>query len=98
MSGLIPYLLFPGVAAFAEDASAPIVRAAEQLSGHAAGPVGFATEAPFLQALGMQTVVLGPGSIDQAHQPNEYLDERQVEPAVHLLGQLIGRFCVEEAG
>ena len=38
-----------------------------------AGTVAFSTEGPFLQALGMETVIFGPGSIDQAHQPDEYL-------------------------
>ena len=89
--------LFDGIAAFAEEATAPIVRAAEELSGHAAGPVGFATEGPFMQKLGMQTVVLGPGSIRQAHQPNEYMEQCQIEPAIGLLGRLIQRFCVEAA-
>jgi acetylornithine deacetylase len=89
--------LFPGISPFAEDALAPIVRAAEELTGHAAGPVGFATEGPFLQALGMQTVVLGPGSIRQAHQPDEYMEQRQVEPATRLLGEMIRRFCVQGA-
>ena len=89
--------LFPGISPFAEDALAPVVRAAEELSGHAAGPVGFATEGPFLQQLGMQVVVLGPGSIRQAHQPDEYMEQRQVEPATRLLGEMIRRFCVEVA-
>ncbi len=86
--------LFPGLPAFAEDAAAPIVRAAEQFTGYSAGQVAFATESPFLQRLGMQTVVMGPGSIHQAHQPNEYMELRQVEPAVGILKQMINRFCV----
>jgi acetylornithine deacetylase len=35
--------------------------------------VPFATEAGRFQAAGIPTVVCGPGSIDQAHQPNEYI-------------------------
>jgi len=93
--GLRP--LFPGLRPFAEEATAPIVRAAEELTGHAAGNVGFATESPFLQALGMQTVVLGPGSIRQAHQPDEYMEQHQIEPAVAVLSQMIRRFCVDPA-
>jgi len=86
--------LFPGLLPFAEDASAPIVRAAEELTGYGAGNVGFATESPLFQRLGMQTVVMGPGSIRQAHQPNEFMDLRQVDPAVAVLKQMIQRFCV----
>jgi acetylornithine deacetylase len=88
--------LFPGLLPFAEDASAPIVRAAEELTGYGAGNVGFATESPLFQRLGMQTVVMGPGSIRQAHQPNEFMDLRQVDPAVAVLKQMIQRFCVLE--
>ena len=88
--------LFPGLLPFAEDASAPIVRAAEELTGYGAGNVGFATESPLFQRLGMQTVVMGPGSIRQAHQPNEFMDLRQVDPAVAVLKQMIRRFCVLE--
>jgi acetylornithine deacetylase len=88
--------LFPGLLPFAEDASAPIVRAAEELTGYGAGNVGFATESPLFQRLGMQTVVMGPGSIRQAHQPNEFMDLHQVDPAVAVLKQMIQRFCVLE--
>jgi acetylornithine deacetylase len=89
--------LFAGLPAFVEDAMAPIVRAAEELTGHTAGPVAFATEGPFLQRLGLQTVVLGPGSIRQAHQPDEYMEQRQIEPAIGVLTAMIRRFCVDEA-
>jgi acetylornithine deacetylase len=88
--------LFPGLLPFAEDANAPIVRAAEELTGYSAGNVAFATESPLLQQLGMQTVVMGPGSIRQAHQPNEYMELRQVQPAVAILTQMIRRFCMGE--
>jgi acetylornithine deacetylase len=42
----------------------------------------------------METVVWGPGSIDQAHQPNEYLDKTQLSPATDTLRQVIQKFCV----
>ncbi len=87
--------LFPGLHPFAEDAAAPIVRAAEEFTGYSAGSVAFATESPFLQRLGMQTIVMGPGSIRQAHQPNEYMEQCQVEPMVTVLQKMIQRFCVD---
>ncbi|MBP9034932.1 MAG: acetylornithine deacetylase [Pseudomonadales bacterium] len=87
--------LFPGLHPFAEDAAAPIVRAAEEFTGYSAGNVAFATESPLLQRLGMQTVVMGPGSIRQAHQPNEYMEQFQVEPMVTVLQKMIQRFCVD---
>lgn len=87
--------LFPGLHPFAEDAAAPVVRAAEEFTGYSAGNVAFATESPLLQRLGMQTVVMGPGSIRQAHQPNEYMEQFQVEPMVTVLQKMIQRFCVD---
>jgi|TARA_B110000483_G_scaffold240589_1_gene321534 acetylornithine deacetylase len=66
----------------------------EKLTGHSAGSVAFATEAPYLQQLGMDVVVLGPGDIDVAHQPNEYLDLERIDPSVAFLSQLIGHCCL----
>lgn len=87
--------LFEGVEPFAQDPESALVQACEKLTGHSAESVAFATEAPFLQSLGMQTLVLGPGSIKQAHQPDEYIDTRQLEPAVEILSGLIQKFCVQ---
>lgn len=85
--------LIPGVSSFEEAADSELVQLCEKLSGHPAEAVAFATEAPFLQELGMQTLVMGPGSIDQAHQPDEFLSLDQIEPAVRLYQQLIERCC-----
>ena len=79
---------------YEQPADSELVKYAEQLTGHSADAVAFATESPFMQQLGMQTIVMGPGSIDQAHQPNEYMALSQVQPAVKLFRQLIGRFCL----
>ena len=86
--------LFEGIPAVETPAASPIVTAAEQLTGHHAGSVAFATEAPYLTQLGIDTVVLGPGSIKQAHQPDEYLEIANIAPTVELLKSLIGRFCL----
>src|SRR5690606_3850403 len=72
--------LFPGVPPFEQAADSELVRLAEQLTGHAAGAVAFGTEAPYLQRLGCETLILGPGDIDCAHQPGEYLDSARIEP------------------
>ncbi|WP_295803044.1 acetylornithine deacetylase [uncultured Microbulbifer sp.] len=86
--------LIGGVEAFEEPATSELVKVAEQFTGHSAESVAFATEAPFLQKLGMQTIVLGPGDIDQAHQPDEYLGLERIEPMVEILRGLIGKFCL----
>ena len=86
--------LFEGVSAFLEPETSELVKFAEKLTGHSAISAGFATEAPFMQELGMQTIVMGPGSIDCAHQANEYLAQDQINPAVDLLKSLIQQYCV----
>jgi acetylornithine deacetylase len=43
----------------------------------------------------METVVWGPGSIDQAHQPNEYLAKAHIAPAIATLRQVIQRYCID---
>jgi len=86
--------LFEGVEPFDEPAESELVKVCEQLTGHASESVAFATEAPFMQQLGMQTVVLGPGSINQAHQPDEYISIDQLEPAVKIVQSLIQKFCI----
>ncbi|MBK7983496.1 MAG: acetylornithine deacetylase [Candidatus Competibacteraceae bacterium] len=85
--------LFAGIEALETSAAAAIVRAAEELTGEPAGAVGFGTEGPYLNALGMETIILGPGSVDRAHQPDEFLPLASIQPTLELLRSLIGRFC-----
>ena len=79
---------------FEEPADSELVRLAERLTGHCAHAVAFATEAPFLQQLGMDTIVMGPGSIDRAHQPDEYLELDQIAPCIDLLERCIAHYCL----
>ena len=43
----------------------------------------------------LETVIMGPGSIDQAHQPDEFLAMNQINPAIELLRKLIDRYCLK---
>ncbi|MDG4551788.1 MAG: acetylornithine deacetylase [Candidatus Contendobacter sp.] len=89
--------LFEGIEAMETPATAAIVRATEELTDTAAGAVGFGTEGPYLNALGMETVILGPGGVECAHQPDEFLPLAMIEPTLKLLRGLIGRFCRQPA-
>jgi acetylornithine deacetylase len=89
--------LFESIPPAATPADAAIVHAAEALTGHAAESVSFGTEAPFLTALGMETIVLGPGDIAQAHQPDEFLALDRIAPMLAVLRALIRRFCIDES-
>jgi acetylornithine deacetylase len=87
--------LFSGIPAMETPAESALVKAAEKLTGSIAGTVAFGTEAPYLTELGIDTIVLGPGNIDQAHQPDEYIDLDRIAPTVELLRKFIYQFCIE---
>ena len=87
---------FSGIAAMETPAAADIIKAAEELTGHPAGSVAFGTEGPYFRQLGMETLILGPGDIDQAHQPDEYLGLERIEPMVKLIRSLVRRFCIDQ--
>ncbi len=89
--------LFPGLEPMATPANAAVVDAARELTGAEPEAVAFGTEGPFLRNLGLDVVVLGPGDIDQAHQPDEYLSLDRLEPTVELVQGLIRRFCIDSA-
>lgn len=88
------YRLFDGVEAFASGEHSELVALAEALTGHGAEAVAFATEAPFLAAANIDTVVMGAGSIDQAHQPDEFLAHDQIQPMVNYIEQFIKHYCL----
>lgn len=50
--------------------------------------VPYGTEASHFQAAGSSTVVIGPGSIDQAHQPNEFVEVVELEKCLAFLGNV----------
>ncbi|WP_115717172.1 acetylornithine deacetylase [Gallaecimonas mangrovi] len=54
----------------------------------------YATEAPFFASLGSEVLVLGPGSIRQAHQPDEYMEMAQFKPAMALVQNMVKRLCL----
>jgi acetylornithine deacetylase len=89
--------LFEAVPPFEEPADSELVRIAEKLTGHRAEAVAFGTEAPYLQQLGCQTVVLGPGDIACAHQPGEFLEMSRLNPTLRLLQDLVDYYCLRPA-
>jgi acetylornithine deacetylase len=70
-----------------------LLRAAEQLTGEGAGSVAFATEAPYLAALGSEVLVYGPGGISEAHRPDEFVRVDRLEPTVKVLQAMVQRLC-----
>nr|WP_255414679.1 acetylornithine deacetylase [Candidimonas sp. SYP-B2681] len=64
------------------------------LCGHShSGVVPYAAEAGQFQERGFSVVLCGPGSIDQAHQPNEYIDVSEVSACEQFLEALTDRLA-----
>jgi acetylornithine deacetylase len=87
--------LFTGTPAFETAADSPLVAACEALTEREAAAVDFATEGAFYNRMGMDSVILGPGDIAQAHQPDEYLALDRIAPMQRILHGLVERFCLD---
>lgn len=85
----------PAIPAYQTSLDGRLLKSIQRAVNKAPTTVSFGSEAPFFSQLGMETVVFGPGSIDQAHQANEYLELSQVEPSQHVLESLIHQYCVD---
>ena len=71
---------------------AEVTTLAKALSqSNASGKVSFGTEAGLFQQAGIPTVVCGPGSIEQAHKPNEWVSLAQVALCEAFLQRLADR-------
>jgi len=71
----------PHVPGFAREAAGPAEQFARRLAGDNGPPraVSYAAEAGQFQRAGFSTVLCGPGSIEQAHQPDEFVEISQME-------------------
>lgn len=56
--------------------------------------VSYSTEAGLFQQLGVPTVVCGPGNIEQAHTPDEFIALSEVAACERFLRRLMDRVCV----
>jgi acetylornithine deacetylase len=55
--------------------------------------VSFGTEAGLFQSCGISTVICGPGSIRQAHKPDEYIELSQLQVSIDMLEGLLGKMA-----
>lgn len=70
----------------------PFVSGVSEIAGMEAQTVNYCTEAPFLQEV-CPTLVMGPGSIDQAHQPDEFLAFEFIDPTINVLSKAMYKYC-----
>ncbi|MBR9728697.1 acetylornithine deacetylase [Shewanella intestini] len=87
--------LYPSSESFAGNKEDSWTKKIEHLTGNQAEVVNYATEAPYITQLGCKTLVLGPGSIAQAHQPDEFIGLEYLTPTVELLKKLIYQVCIK---
>ena len=84
-----------GIPALDIDPGAEIVTFAKQLAGrndHAA--VAFGTEGGlFQERAGVPSVIIGPGSINEAHKPDEYITLEQVALGEAFMARLADKVC-----
>jgi len=64
---------------------------AELTGANGADLVAFGTEAGLFQRLGISTVVCGPGSIEQAHKPDEFIALDQIDQCLGMLDRLTAK-------
>ena len=76
------------------DADAAVIDMASKLlaapgEANAPGKVSYGTEGGLFQVAGIPTVICGPGSIEQAHKPNEYVELAQLAGGERFISDLI---------
>lgn len=76
----------PGLEASEQAAITQLVRALTQ--DRSTRKVAYGTEAGLFQGIGIPTVVCGPGSIEQAHKPDEFVEAEQLQQCEKFLRQL----------
>ncbi len=69
------------------------VRALPGVQAGGSGEVAFATEGGNFKGHGLPAIVCGPGSIDQAHQPNEYVEISELERCAVMVDAIIAQQC-----
>lgn len=87
--GFEPIYSYPALATPREHAAVALVKALAECSDD--GKVAFGTEGGLFSEIGVPTVVCGPGSIVQAHKPDEFVTVDQIRRCEAFLSRLIER-------
>ena len=77
------------------DPSHALTDIVKQLTGsNSAGKVSYGTEGGFYQGAGIATIICGPGHIAQAHQPDEWVAQEQLDTCDAFIRRLVDRVLV----
>jgi acetylornithine deacetylase len=86
---------FPGLAT---PVDSEIVELAKALSGgNSTIKVAFGTEGGLFHETGIPAIICGPGSIDQAHKPDEWVALDQLAQCEAFMRRLMDRVCIKAA-
>lgn len=82
-------------AAFNAEDNATITRVLRRITGvDTRLKVSYTTEAGLFAEAGIPTIICGPGNIEQAHRPNEFISIEQLRLCEHMFRQIIHAYCV----
>ena len=88
--------LMSQIPALDNSAETEVVALAQALAGNnETGKVSYGTEGSQFQQAGIPTVICGPGSIEQAHKPNEFVSLEQIARSEAFMRGLMERVCVD---
>ncbi len=86
-----PISAFPGLDTPGDSEIVAFVKSLT--GGNSVGKVAFGTEGGLYHKAGIPTVICGPGSIVQAHKPDEYIEMAQIAQCEAFMGRLMDRVC-----
>jgi acetylornithine deacetylase len=78
---------------FATRYNSELLESVSRASGNPAESVSFGTEAPWLNKLGAEAIVFGPGSMLSAHSPREFVPKGELLRCVEVLTEVISDLC-----
>jgi acetylornithine deacetylase len=74
------------------DPDHPLTALVKQLTGsNSTGKVSYGTEGGFYQEAGIPTIICGPGHIAQAHQPDEWVAQSELDACDSFIRRLADR-------
>ncbi len=83
------------VPAFSASDNSPIISSArEALANNKVHKVAYATEAGLFEKANIPTIICGPGSIEQAHKPDEFITLDQLRQCENFLRLIVKKICV----
>lgn len=87
---IVTETLHPPVPALDTKESQDIVKLLQKIAPKTkTGTVAYAAEAGQFAAAGIESIICGPGSIDQAHRANEFIAKEELDQCMEMLKKLI---------